>query len=108
MESLITINNGVPLLDGETASKIVEFERLIKSIKEQEDALRTAVFTAMEESGTVKLETDDLIINYISESDKETFNAKQFRKDYPGLYDDYITMSKVKAQIRIKLKEKNK
>lgn len=105
MNSLITYKGEMPLLDAETASKLVEFERMIKSIKEQEDALRAAILASMEESGIIKLTADDLTINYISATDKEVFNAKQFREDNPDLYDEYVTMRPVKASIRITVKE---
>ena len=106
MDKLITMSGGVPLLDAEMAKKIATFEVLIKALKEQEDELRMAIFKAMEESGTVKVETDDFTINYIAATDKETFNKNKFRKDHPDMYDEYITMSPVKASIRITLKEK--
>ena len=105
MNSLIAINNGVPVLDAETAQKIVEFERMIKSIKEQEETLRMAVFSAMESNNVVKVETDDLTITYVAATDRETFNSKKFRKDHPDMYDEYVSMSPVKASIRIKVKE---
>ena len=104
MDSLITINNGIAVLDAETASRIAEFERSIKSIKEQEESLRQAILEAMEASGVIKLETDDLTINYIEETYKETFNSKGFRKDHPEMYDDYVKMSPVKSSVRIKVK----
>lgn len=107
MNSLITMHNGMPLLDAETASKVVEVERMIKVLTEEKDTLRMAIFKAMEESGTIKVETDDLIINYIAATDKESFDSKKFRKDHPDLYDEYITMKPVKPTLRITLKEKD-
>ena len=104
MDSLITIRDGIAVLDAETASRIAEFERSIKSIKEQEESLRQAILEAMEASGVIKLETDDLTINYIEETYKETFNSKGFRKDHPEMYDDYVKMSPVKSSVRIKVK----
>ena len=41
--NLITMDGNKPILSDETAAKIADFERLVKSIKEQEEALKTAI-----------------------------------------------------------------
>ena len=58
----------------------------------------------MEEKGIIKIETDDLIINYIAPTDRETLDSKSLRQDHPQLYDAYIKMTPVKSSIRIKVK----
>ena len=105
INNLITISNGIAVLDAETASKIAEYERTIKRAEAAEKTLREAIFKAMEDSGIIKLDSDELTINYIAATDKETFDKKAFRKDHPDMYDEYISMSPVKASIRINLKE---
>lgn len=104
MNELITINNGKAILDTETASKIADFERQIKVIKEQEDALKEAILSEMESKGIIKVDTGDLLISYIAPTDRETFDSKQFRNDHPDLFDEYVKFSSVKSQIRIKVR----
>lgn len=102
---LIKIENNLPLLDAETARIIAQFERAIKNIKEQEDALKTAILDEMERKGIVKIETEEMTISYVASYDKENFKSKEFKKDHADLYDEYVKMSPVKASVRIKLNE---
>lgn len=92
------------LLNPEISDKIAEFEKKIKKLKEQEDLLKQSILEEMEAKGIVKIENDDLLINYIAPTDRETFDSKKLREDNPDLYDEYVKISKVKASIRIKVK----
>ena len=102
--SLIRYEDGLALLSHETSAKIAEFEKTVKLIKAQEEELKAAIMDEMKENNIVKLETPDLIINYIEPSYRETFQTAGFRTDYPALYDEYVKISPVKASIRIKVK----
>lgn len=102
MNNLIKIENGQ--LDQTTIQTLVEFERMAKQIKEQEDELKRQILEAMERNGIIKIDSPDLLINYISETDRETFDSKRFRAEYPELYDDFVKLSTVKPSIRIKVK----
>ena len=105
MNDIITVNEGIAILNPETASKIAECERKVKEIKEAEDALRTAILEAMESEGIKKLETPELTISYIEPTDREDFDKKRFRADNPDLYDEYVKFTTIRSSIRIKLKE---
>ena len=102
---LITLNNGIALLEPEIAEKIAKFERKIKEIKEVEDNLRAGILEEMEAKGIRKLETEDFTITYKDSYEKEQFQTKQLRVDDPDLYDRYIKFTSVKSSIVIKLKE---
>ena len=102
MNNLIKIENGK--LDQTTIQTLVEFERMAKQIKEQEDELKRQILEAMERNGIIKIDSPDLLINYIAETDRETFDSKRFRAEYPELYDDFVKLSTVKPSIRIKVK----
>lgn len=104
MNELITINEGTAILNPETASKIAEFEKAMKSIKDQEEALKTAILNEMEAKGIIKIDTADLLISYIAPTDRETFDSKALQKDDPDLYDAYVKMTPVKSSIRIKVR----
>lgn len=105
MNDLIMVTDGVALLDGETASKIAEFERKLKEIKEAEDELRQKILEEMESKGIKKIETEEMTITYKASYDKESFQSKDFKKDHADLYDSYVKMSTVKPSVTIKLKE---
>ena len=105
MNDLITIKDGATILDLKVANQIAEFERKAKEIEEAEKALRDQIQKEMEEKGIKSISTDNLLISYRQEYDKETFQTKDFRKDNPDLYDQYVKISPVKASVSIKLKE---
>lgn len=106
MNDLIYLRNNEALLAPDVSSKIADFERQVKAIKAQEDELKKAIMEEMEQKGIIKVETEDLLISYISGSDREKFNSKSFRKDYPDLFDEYVSMIPVRSSIRIKVKER--
>lgn len=107
MNELIKIENGLAVLDAEISKKIVEFERQLKAIKEQEEELKKAILEEMEKNGILKFEdeTNGLSITYVAPYDKEAFDSKKFRADNPDMYDEYIKFTPVKSSIRIKVKE---
>lgn len=103
-DELITVSNGVPLLDAQTAVKIANFERKIKEIKAAEDALKAAVLEEMESKGILTIKTDDMTISYVAPTDRETFDSKKLREEQPDVYDKYVNITQVKSSVRIKLK----
>ena len=106
MTELIKIENGVSILDLETSNKIAEFERAMKLIKEQEEALKEAIKAEMEAKGIVSIkdETNGMMITYVASTTRENFDKSKFQEDFPDLYDEYVNFSPVKSSIRIKLK----
>lgn len=56
----------------------------------------------MEENGVVSIKGDGLSVTYIAPSQRETFDSKEFRADFPELYDSYVKLSPVKSSVRIK------
>lgn len=101
---LIKIENEIAVLDAETSMKIADFEKAIKELKEKEDELKQAILTEMESKRIIKLETEDLMINYIASSERETLDSKRLREEQPDLYDEYVKFSPVKSSIRLKVK----
>lgn len=101
---LIKIENEVAILDPEVSKTIAEFERQIKSIKEQEDNLKKAILEEMEQNQIIKIDTPDILISYVAPTDRETFDSKSFKAEHQDIYDEYVKMSPVKSSIRIKVK----
>lgn len=104
MNELITLQNGNAVLNAETASKIAEFERQMKVIKEQEETLKQAILDEMEAKGIIKIDSDELLISYVFASDREVFDTKAFKQAHLDMYDEFVKMTPVKAQVRIKLR----
>lgn len=101
---MIQIINNKPVLDTSTLNKILDFEKKLKEIKEAKEELNALLLAEMESKSIIKIESDDLLINYIAPSDRETFDSKTFRAEHPDMYDSYIKMSPVKASVRVKIK----
>ena len=101
---LIKVFQDIAILEPETAAKVAEFERLAKEVKKKEDELKKAILEEMEAKGIVKVETDDLVINYIAPTDRETLDSKELKKDLPDIYDTYVRITPVKASVRVRTK----
>lgn len=105
MDKLIRIEQNTALLNPEVSSQLAEFERMAEEIKAKQKELKEKILAEMEEHGILKIETDELMINYVAEYNKETFDSKAFRKDNPDLYDEYVKIGTVSASVRMKLKQ---
>lgn len=103
-DELITVSNGVALLDAQAAAKIEDFERRIKAIKEAEDALKAAILAEMESKNILSIKTESMAISFVAESERESLDTKKLKEEKPDIYDEYVKFSPVKASIRIKLK----
>lgn len=101
---LIKLENDVALLDADVQQTIINMELAIKDLKEREEELKRTILNEMEEKHIIKVESDNLLINYIASTDRETFNTKVFREEQPDLYDEYVKLTPVKSSIRIKVK----
>ena len=95
-------------------AKIVELEKMIKyydeekkKIEIQEQELKEAIIKGMEESGLTQIETDNIKITYMAESTRVSLDSKAIKEKHPEIYNENLKETKVKAQLRITLKEKN-
>ena len=85
-------------------NQIAELETQLKYLKEQEDILKAKILEKMEKHGILKMETENIRINYIVSSDTEYFDKTTFKKENPDLYDSYVSMRQKKAFIKITVK----
>lgn len=100
---LIKVESGY-VLDQHSIEEIREVEKLAKEVKQRQDNIKAELLKAMEQNGIIKFENEDLLINYIAPTTRETFDAKKLKEDNQDLYDLYVKLSDVKASVRIKLK----
>lgn len=100
---LIKVENGY-VLDKGTMDEIKEIEKLSKALKERQDKVRAELQKVMEDNNIIKFESDDIVVNYIAPTTRESFDSKQLKADNPDLYDLYVKLSPVKASIKIKVK----
>lgn len=101
---LIKVENHIVLASEELVNKVLEVKLLEDKLKAKKDDLTLTLMEEMRNKDIKKIETPDVIITYVEESERETFDSKQFREDYPDMYDEYIKFTKVKPSVRIKVK----
>lgn len=102
MNDIIKIENGH--LAVQTIEYIRAIEARMKKEKEEYDAFKAELLQAMEQNGVVKIDTDEVLINYVAATNRETFDSKAFKADMPDLYNEYVKFSEVKPSVRIKVK----
>ena len=103
MTTLALKNNEITLAP-EIIEKVIAFEQMAKDVKAAEDKLKADILAEMEEKGILKFDTGKLLITYVPETQRESFDTKAFRADFPELYDDFVKLSPVKSSIRIKVR----
>lgn len=102
---LIVYANDVPMLIEEAENNLIAWQESIKTLQECVDNLKAEIKRDMERNGVIKIETEKVLINYIAESEKETFQTKKFKEEQHELYDEYCKLTKVAPQLRIRIKE---
>lgn len=102
MNNLIEIKNGK--LAENAVALLIQKEQEAKRAKEEYDALKEELLTAMEEYNVVKIDTPELLINYIAPSESERLDSKAFKETCPDLYNEFVKFVPVKASVRIKVK----
>lgn len=103
MDYIQVIEDGA-FLTRKTTDLIINLDKQEKAIKKAKEEAWNAIKEEMEKKGIKKIESDELLINYIESTDRETFDKKAFQEEHADLYDEYITMKPVKSSIRVKVK----
>ena len=99
------VNNGNNLVLKEDISKHIAYlETIAKQVKEAQEEIKTGILKEMEEKNIIKLETNELIITYVAETYRESFDSKTLKAENEELYNKYVTISPVKSSVRIKVK----
>lgn len=105
MNELVSIDgNGCPVIPQDVITRIVELERDMKAIQDQEKTMREDLKAAMEEYGIVNLKTDDITVSYTAGGERETFDTAAFKADFAELYAKYTRKTAVNPTVKIALK----
>lgn len=93
-------------------TQLYAVENFIKEVKLQQkkaeldaERLKAELLFAMEQQNVKKFENDKIRITRKDAYEKETFNSKMFKIDYPKLYNEYINKTTVKPTVLITLKD---
>ena len=103
-ELIVKSESGGMELSSSALDTLVKYEETLAALKTDYDELKKKLLLEMEKKNVIKVETGDIRINYIAETDREKFNSKAFRSEHPDLYDSYVDFVPVKASVRIALK----
>lgn len=99
------VNNGNNLVLKEDISKQIAYlETIAKQVKEAQEEIKNGILKEMEEKNIIKLETNELIITYVAETYRESFDSKTLKAEDEELYNKYVKISPVKSSVRIKVK----
>lgn len=101
---LIKVENNIVLASDQLINEALEIKYLEEKLKAKKDNLTLTLLEEMKAKDIKKIETPDVIISYIDETERETLDSKRFRTENPDLYDEYVKFTPVKASIRIKAK----
>ena len=96
--------NGNAVIDNEICVEFAELERQIKILAEKEKVIKAHILQAMEDNRVIKIDNDRFTITYVAATDRESFDSKAFKADYPDLYDTYVKIAPVASSLRIKIK----
>lgn len=102
MNNLIEIKNGK--LAENAVALLIQKEQEAKRAKEEYDALKDQLLTAMEKYDVVKIDTPELLISYVAPSESERLDTKALKENCPDLYNEFVKFVPVKASVRIKVK----
>lgn len=96
--------DGVRHLSAEFTAHLAEYEDMAVRYKATADSMKEMLKAIMEQYGIVKLEDDNIAVNYFPASTRETFDTKTFRAENPGIYDAYCEIKPTEAFIKVKVK----
>ncbi len=91
-------------LSEDVLNVIIDIEEEAAIMAKKRDEMRSALLQAMEKSGVKKLDTPDIAITYVEETDREIFDKKELKNEMPEVYEAYADFKPVKSSIRVKLK----
>ena len=95
----------------EALARISEQEEVIIALKKEIDRREAEKQEAldilkarMEESGLKKLETQNLLLTLVAESESATFDSKRFKEEHPELAEQYAKKVVRKSYVKITLR----
>lgn len=103
MNEIFKTENGTVIMLQDFSEEVARVKNQLKALKDLDQKYNDMIREAMEQYGVVKIETENLNVTYVQPTEKETFDSKAFKKDFPELYDEYVKMTPVKASLRVKV-----
>ena len=89
----------------ELISAVADIFRAKKEIEDREKILRAQLLEAFEKYNVLGFDNDEMTVTYIPETTRESLDSARLLKDHPEFAIDYYKTSKVKASLRVKVKD---
>lgn len=89
----------------EVEAQIKYYENLKKEAEDKASEMREAIINAMEANGLKSFENDRIKLTYTAPSERVSIDSTRLKKEKPEIFAEYQKISKVKAGLRITLKE---
>lgn len=103
MNEIFKTENGTVIMLQDFSEEVARVKNQLKALKDLDQKYNDMIREAMEQYGVVKIETENLNVTYVQPTEKESFDSKAFKEDFPELYDEYVKMTPVKASLRVKV-----
>lgn len=84
--------------------KVIALAETIAQYESEYNSLKNAILNAMAEQNIVKIDTEEVLINYIAPTTRESLDSKRLKEELPNIYDEYARISPVKASLKVKIK----
>ena len=80
-------------------------EKTLKMLKLHQDKIKAYILEKMKEQGIKSVKNEYFSLTYIPECEKVVVDSEKLKHEYPEIFNKVCKLSKVKAQVRIKVKE---
>lgn len=85
----------------EVLTQLRKYRELTLRAKIYEEELRDTLRMLMEKHGVTSIENELFTVQFIGASVRNRFDSKEFKKDHPELYEEYMTESNVKSHVKM-------
>lgn len=96
--------NNLPTEIQEMEAAIIEIAKMEAYWKEQEKMLMDGIMQQMVKSGEYSWKGENISFTRKKDSIRKTFDKDAFERDYPGVYEKYLTDTPVSGSITLKIK----
>lgn len=96
--------SNLPAIVAEKEQAIADIIRNIEYEKKQLEYFRQGLYDVMEQNDIKSFRGMHITLTRVLPTERETFDTRAFKKDYPQIYQEYVKKSPVKGTLKITLK----
>lgn len=96
--------SNLPAIVAEKEKAIAEIIMRMDYEKKQLENFRQGLYEIMEQNDIKSFRGTHITLTRVLPTERETFDTRAFKKDYPNIYQEYVKKSPVKGTLKITLK----